>query len=248
MKKEIIGITGLVTLLLLVVLVLGETENEGITIGTDDCDESGFGTVDTTSVVADLSQLQWGAGFRFQNVDIPQGSTINSAVLKLQMADYDCALGGCNNDIYGVDADDTSTWGAGYKPSSQAKTTATLAWDETTTGTWTARSHDVQAIVQEIVNRGGWSSGNSMSFLVDVDIYGRRKNLDITTMENTGINANPPYLTIDYTPPSAGTNMKVNIGDIFKDVDEIKINIGDVWKTATEVKINIGDTWKVVYE
>ena len=50
-----------------------------------------------------------------------------------------------------------------------------------------------------------------------------------------------------YYTEAVGTNIKINIGDVFKDVDEIKINIGDVWKTVTEVWINIGDVWKQVF-
>ena len=43
------------------------------------------------------------------------------------------------------------------------------------------------------------------------------------------------------------TNMKINIGDSFKDVDALKINIGDDWKAVTSVKQNIGDSWKDVF-
>ncbi len=46
---------------------------------------------------------------------------------------------------------------------------------------------------------------------------------------------------------AAGTNMKINIGDVFKDVSEIKINVGDVWKSVTEAKINVGDVWKTIF-
>jgi len=53
-------------------------------------------------------------------------------------------------------------------------------------------------------------------------------------------------ITVYYTE-AVGTNMKINIGDVFKDVDEIKINIGDVWKPVTGIWINIGDVWKKVF-
>ncbi len=43
------------------------------------------------------------------------------------------------------------------------------------------------------------------------------------------------------------TNMKINIGDSFKDVDALKINIGDSWKDVVAVKQNIGDSWKSVF-
>ena len=49
----------------------------------------------------------------------------------------------------------------------------------------------------------------------------------------------------DWAEPS--TNIKINIGDSWKDVEELKINIGDVWKTVTEVWINVGDVWKRVF-
>lgn len=50
-----------------------------------------------------------------------------------------------------------------------------------------------------------------------------------------------------YYTEVALTNMKINIGDSFKDVDEIKINVGDSWKTVTKIQINIGDVWKTVF-
>lgn len=53
-------------------------------------------------------------------------------------------------------------------------------------------------------------------------------------------------ITVYYTEVAL-TNMKINIGDAFKDVDEIKINIGDSWKTVTKIQINIGDVWKTIF-
>lgn len=43
------------------------------------------------------------------------------------------------------------------------------------------------------------------------------------------------------------TNIKINIGDVWKDVDSVKVNIGDAWKDVVEMKINIGDSWKTIY-
>jgi len=45
----------------------------------------------------------------------------------------------------------------------------------------------------------------------------------------------------------AGTNIEINIADVWKDVTEIQINIGDSWKTVTQIQINIGDSWKTVF-
>lgn len=52
----------------------------------------------------------------------------------------------------------------------------------------------------------------------------------------------PPTLEVRQHLP-----IKINIGDVWKDVQLIKINIGDEWKYLSELHINIADIWKVVY-
>lgn len=69
--------------------------------------------------------------------------------------------------------------------------------------------------------------------------------------ENTGSRTRTAFIdyvsiTVYYTEAVA-TNSKINIGDVFKDVDEIKINIADSWKTVTKIQINIGDVWKTIF-
>lgn len=46
---------------------------------------------------------------------------------------------------------------------------------------------------------------------------------------------------------ATGTNIQINIGDVFKEVSAMQINIGDVWKEVVGVQINIGDSWKEVF-
>jgi len=53
-------------------------------------------------------------------------------------------------------------------------------------------------------------------------------------------------ITVYYTE-AVGTNMKINIGDVMKDVSGLKINVGDSWKVVTKIQINIGDVWKTVF-
>ncbi len=47
--------------------------------------------------------------------------------------------------------------------------------------------------------------------------------------------------------PPAGTNMQVNIGDVWKEVPAVQINIGDSWKAVAGMQINIGDVWKTIF-
>ena len=54
-------------------------------------------------------------------------------------------------------------------------------------------------------------------------------------------------ITVEYTEAAAGTNMQVNIGDVWKAVPAMKINIGDAWKEVAGAQINIGDSWKTIF-
>lgn len=63
---------------------------------------------------------------------------------------------------------------------------------------------------------------------------------EITELYNSGSGLQYPFGEV------LGLNMKINIGDSWKDVVAAKINIGDSWKEVTAIKQNIGDSWKVV--
>ena len=83
---------------------------------------------------------------------------------------------------------------------------------------------------------------------------GDKGNFDSTStlLNQWGTDSSGAYRVAIYavwsdTAPATGTNMKINIGDSFKDVDALKINIGDSWKAVTSVKQNIGDSWKTVF-
>lgn len=57
----------------------------------------------------------------------------------------------------------------------------------------------------------------------------------------------PAFYITKHTVTITGTNMKINIGDSWKDITAIKINIGDTWKNVTKIQINIGDVWKTIF-
>jgi len=71
----------------------------------------------------------------------------------------------------------------------------------------------------------------------EVGIWTRALSSDeITELYNNGNGLAYPF-----------TNMKINIGDAWKDVVGMKINIGGAWKDVESVKINVGGAWKTVY-
>ncbi len=55
-----------------------------------------------------------------------------------------------------------------------------------------------------------------------------------------------PELTVTYTE-AEDINMKINIGDAWKEVEGMKINVGDAWKEVEGAKVNIGDSWKEIF-
>ncbi|MCU0917488.1 MAG: S8 family serine peptidase, partial [Planctomycetes bacterium] len=107
-------------------------------------------------------------GLRFRAVKIPQGSTINKATLKICAhsagleADVDGLLKGEAADSAGSFATDSRIVG------SLPTTTASKAWkwvgpedDPWTANAW-YESPDIAAVIQEIVNRPGWTADNAL--------------------------------------------------------------------------------------
>lgn len=133
-------------------------------------DGSKFGTAnpwDTTALkIGDSVSGDVDAAVRFNSVTIPQGSTIASATLTFT------ATGTFSfnylSKIYGIDEDDTADFSS--DPLGRSKTTASIDWDETSMADETEIvTPDISTIVQEIVDRGSWASGNDMGFIIEND-------------------------------------------------------------------------------
>jgi hypothetical protein len=86
-----------------------------------------------------------------------------------------------------------------YNVSSRTKTTASVSWAPSswnTVGTAGAneRTPDIKDIIQEIVNRSAWSSGNSMVIIVTGTSGSRR-----CAEAYDGNSSQAPLLHIEYT-------------------------------------------------
>ncbi|MBU0532584.1 right-handed parallel beta-helix repeat-containing protein, partial [Candidatus Micrarchaeota archaeon] len=106
-------------------------------------------------------------GVRFPSVNIPQGVIITDATIQFECDEASSEA--VTIYIYGHDIDNAPTFStAAYNVSNRAKTSAYASW---VPGTWVVdvkyNSSDISSIVQEIVNRPGWSSGNSMAFIMN---------------------------------------------------------------------------------
>jgi len=142
-----------------------------------------------------LVSYWYDAGLRFPSVNVPQGSTITSATLTIQVASvFPVAPSGT---IWGYATDNASAFSSGTLPAGVAKTTASTAIASATVG---SHGYDVTAIVQEIVDRAGWVANNAIGIPILKTGYG------IAVIEDyqDGL-GNPASLSITYAGGGGGT-------------------------------------------
>ncbi len=105
------------------------------------------------------------AAWRFTSVTIPQGETINTATITLTASET--KVDSRVTLFYGIDEDNTDDYYPdAADPGGRDKTTANIAWNqsgETLDQEYT--SPDISTLIKEIVDRGGWSSGNALGII-----------------------------------------------------------------------------------
>ena len=101
------------------------------------------------------------AFFRFVGVGIAQGTVIQSAYLKIVI---DVSQGTGDMTIVALDTDNaTNSPPSRLNSARDNHTTASVIWSNpTANGVNHVSSPDIKSVIQEIVNRSGWSSGNSI--------------------------------------------------------------------------------------
>lgn len=134
------------------------------------------------------------AGLRFQTLGIPKLAIIDDANIVVTKA----AINGTPQlKIYADDVDDAPAWSNSSRPASGfTKTTAEKAWSPTVTG---AESIPITSIVQEIINRGSWASGNDIRFGIFDQVGGTVSNY----ASISGYPTNAAQLVINYTVSTA---------------------------------------------
>lgn len=135
--------------------------------------------------------------FRFSAVNIPQGATIDSAILTLTAAG-DASAATVNLDVVGNDVDDAVAPATYSEAAALAETTASVEWHGV--GGWTGGSAyapgDLKAIIQEIVDRPGWVSGNALMLIVKDHVCSANAWRSVRSYGETG----PAKLDIAWTP------------------------------------------------
>jgi len=154
----------------------------------------------------DLFDYNWVA-VRFA-LDIPAGAQVNSCVLRCMLRGSDASGTSLPAKIYCEDADDASALANSLNNiSGRTLTTAYTAWQDTEKrrrDRW-FYSPDFANALQEVVDRGGWESGNNVLVVVkcdDTTFNGDHPNRR-QIWDYTGCKDQAPALEITYTTGSA---------------------------------------------
>jgi hypothetical protein len=144
-----------------------------VAVGSDDAEERSSGGVDLGSsdleLVTDGSAVQT-VGLRFAGLAVPAGAIIDKAWI--QFSTDEVKTGATSLTLRAQAADDAATFAAtSGNVSSRPRTTASTAWVPPAWSTKNERgaaqqTPDLSAVLQEVVSRPGWSSGNAAVFIV----------------------------------------------------------------------------------
>lgn len=152
---------------------------------------------------------EWSVAARFDGVAVAQGATISTATFQMRCQNtWNAAPNVIKYYVSGQASDNAgalSSTSGDLNTTARPRTTATtiVDWTSLTVDTW--YSVDITAIVQEIVNRAGWSSGSAIVILVDT-------HADTTLSEwqdfyaYDGAAASAPKLSITYASSGGSTS------------------------------------------
>jgi hypothetical protein len=172
---------------------LGSTNDDGQSASSTTWDSSSTTLNGTTRV-----------GFRFPAVAVPNKATISRAILKVEVSSVFGSLSAPA--VTGVAEDNASAWSTSVNPFTVTPTTAGTSFSP---GGGGSISIDVTAIVQEIVDRTGWASGNALAFAMSASGTG---NIGFT---DYGTSPTATYLQVSYydgwTPRLLGSGIRAHI-------------------------------------
>lgn len=139
---------------------------------------------------------------RFLSVTIPKDSTILTAVLNVTASSTQSTTT-VNGNIY-ADAADNSTQITSYSDFNGRSLTSAVAWTNIPAETLNTAydSPDITSIIQAIVNRSGWVSGNAIQLLIKDNSSTSARTRQWFPYQVSSVKA--PLLTITYDLPASG--------------------------------------------
>ncbi len=187
-----------------------------VAASADDASEKQGGTGFTSAgieilIVGTGSEVSRGnGGFRFNAVDVPSGATIDDVDFELFAINTFSSL---NAFLSANDVDDAADFSTDPDVTTRIASAATLAstlWPRfsifpaQTFISSSADGLDLNAIIQEVIDRGGWSTGNDLVMLVAGFTGVGRGSASFATRAYDGNTSQAARLTIDYTGGGGG--------------------------------------------
>jgi len=149
-------------------------------------------------------------GLRFRGVNVPKNQTIDNAYIQFT-TDETKTAGSVELKVEGINKDNAPAWSGKNAVTSPAKTSQKVTWKPPNWNQVGAKGEnervDVTAIVQEIINRTGWSANNAIAFSISW-VQGS----GVRTAEK-GQNGDNPQLVIQYGSGATGDGLAQNDGD-----------------------------------
>jgi hypothetical protein len=139
---------------------------------TDDAEERASGSVSLSSsdleLVTDGSRVQT-VGVRFPGLEVPQGASVVAAWIQFEADEV--SSDPVSLSVAAQDADDAASFvnssgNVSGRPRTGSVAWAPAAWDVRGARGAAQRTPDLAGLVQQVVSRPGWASGNAMAFVV----------------------------------------------------------------------------------
>ena len=182
------------------------TLNLQVGASADDAHETDGNTeFDATNVQIKMNDApdpeeRFNGGMRYTSVTVPSAATIDAATTTLEISGT--STDSPQVDIFGEDVDNAVDFSTTADVTDRTRTAASVSWVDTNIGNGPKTSPDFKAVIQEIVDRGGWGSGNAIVILIDgkdqVEVE-QFKPLSYDFASSTA-----PKLDIDYTAGGGG--------------------------------------------
>ena len=193
-----------------------------IASSADDAEQSAAGAVTLDSSDLELvrddgtSAGNQIVGLRFNGVSIPQGAIITNATIQFTADESQNEATLLN--IFAVAADQAAAFTtAANNLSTRALTSLSVPW---TSGAWTTgesnatqRTPNLAGLVQEIISRPGWASGNALAFLISGT--GHRT---ADAFDKAG--GSPARLAVQYTTPTPLLTMTATVNSSANDAEQ----------------------------
>lgn len=177
----------------------------------------------------DLDINEYTVGLLYDNVTIPQGATITSAYVKFRSED-NSPSSSASVKIYAEDVDDASTFS--YSDDDITDRTKTTAFKTWSIERWYTNSYynsdDFSSVIQEVVDRSNWESGNKLNIIL---VPNSGSDRDARSRDDNSYSA--PEIFITYTTGSANAN---------KFIVEIDTTSGNLDEVITDVTIPVSFT------